>query len=347
MKLTTVFCIICLIAGLAGGFFVAENNLLSTDGYTQNKEISLCVYQQTFAMDAVQKTLQKQLSEKHILEIKKLNTSFELSESPSILGTKLYREIKNGSICESSFDAVVKNSENQKEFKMQLNTRYQLARAAFPEDYIYFFMGKEDINETVDSINNEIYKQKNIAKQEKMKENSQTVKEEKISEAQKWMQISREQQKKVIVSVLNNSEYTDIVANCVSVVAKEAIQKKQFIDSIKPLVLFCNNDGYPREEFFIEEYSKNSVVFDKKYTNKLLKLSGPITEISTNGVLQISSSKFSFDGYIECVVKDKEQILNLQTGQNIKVEGIYEPDSSYKHKLKECVIIEEQGTKTP
>ena len=157
MKTETIFSVICIVIGILCGVFISNaNNIGNVLGVTQ----SLCVKQKTFATEAVEEFIQENIPENYTVRIAKVNRLFELSESPTRLGTNMYDNIKNGAICKSNVTAIIKNKSNQQEITTDIDIRYQLADALLPQDYIYINMSGPDLEEASDEINKKIHSMK-------------------------------------------------------------------------------------------------------------------------------------------------------------------------------------------
>lgn len=147
MKIGTICCFICLVVGSIGGFYVAEHNSINSN----NKE-SLCVKYKDFAISHIQDFFQKKLPEKYVLTITDLVRTMELHESPKLLGVDLYDDIKDSAICDSKLIAIVENKETKKDFNVEINIRYQLAKTVFPENYGYIIVADHDSYEALNNF---------------------------------------------------------------------------------------------------------------------------------------------------------------------------------------------------
>ncbi len=97
---------------------------------------------------------------------------------------------------------------------------------------------------------------------------------------------------------------------------------------------------------FIAEFDENQLAAEKKYKDKLIQTTGWISNI-TEGLLgekyiQIEPTNDSFyiGTWIDCYVKDENQLLSLKNGQQVTFKGMVDDQDFGIIDIKDCEIVQ-------
>lgn len=359
--------VICILIGLVGGFLASvvimdvPNNSKKT--VSQTAQQSLCY--KDYVLNYLLEFMQQQLPEKYLINITGLNSSYELTESPMEFGNNLYDQTKDGVICESDLNIVIKNKEiKTDELKFSLDMRYQILKAVYPEGRISVRISGIDVNKVLEILNNKISEhEQKLAQQiydnlinpskttnETTKLSTQTNSTRKqVVSAKNWGNIKPETQKKYIISVVGDADNIDEIRGCLSTLTQE-----QADINLREAVDLCNQNSHNRSDEDIdpyieakelaEKFEDNTIAFKKKYLGKTLKVQGAVYDFRNNW----DSKEYVvlYNGYkdVNCFVNNAEQLINLKKGQHIKAIGTYLDEHNnvnYQINLYDCTIVEE------
>lgn len=96
---------------------------------------------------------------------------------------------------------------------------------------------------------------------------------------------------------------------------------------------------------FIDEYDKNKIGAQEKFTGKRIQFSAFIENISSNVVgkyylsLNPTNNQYYFGTTIQCYFADKAALLNLSNGQSITLAGTAKDMSFGNIELDDCSVI--------
>ena len=97
---------------------------------------------------------------------------------------------------------------------------------------------------------------------------------------------------------------------------------------------------------FIAEFDKNQLAAEEKYKGKLIEFSAYIDNISEDILgspflsLKPTNTEYYFDTSIQCFFADKSELISLQNGQKVTVQGKVDTQSLGIIVIKECKVIE-------
>jgi len=92
---------------------------------------------------------------------------------------------------------------------------------------------------------------------------------------------------------------------------------------------------------FGDEFDANQPAAEKKWGGKLIQFSAPISNITDNGLsFQNAGSKEFSLTQISCTVKDKNQLLSLQNGQQVTVKGVVGSQTIGVIGVDQCEVVQ-------
>ncbi len=104
--------------------------------------------------------MQESVSDKYNVSVIDVSDFYELSESPMVLGTSIYDNIKSSRICSATATVYITGKDGEK-FTDKIDVRYQLIATIPDADGAYktgIRMSGHDVNEMTDDLNNSIRK---------------------------------------------------------------------------------------------------------------------------------------------------------------------------------------------
>jgi|SRR3989339_1116258 len=95
----------------------------------------------------------------------------------------------------------------------------------------------------------------------------------------------------------------------------------------------------------VEEYDKNKLSAQEKYTGKIIQTTAVIKNISGGGIgdyylsLDPSNEQYYFGTTIQCLFKDKGELTSLAKGQTVTVAGTMKDMSIGTVLMKDCNLV--------
>ena len=119
---------------------------------------------------------------------------------------------------------------------------------------------------------------------------------------------------------------------------KEETSKQQPSQEIQAMEVSTQN--------FIAEFDKNQLAAEEKYKDKLIEFTAIIENISEDILgtpylsLKPTTEEFYFGTTIKCEFGDKSQLVTLENGQSVNLQGTVETQSLGIISIKNCKVIQ-------